>query len=203
MFLLTFQTSDREPASRHTFSLNVTVLNSPLCLLYPSWHPFSSLEPKTALHYKMQQQCKTNNLSKLETFHYFTVFIQVRSFYYFWLALTSDWQLSAAESGWNRRHPCLSLTQTNTTPTSFSDCPEIHLQQIQLKQACINSSGATEYQFPPGTSLCHTYIEFFHWVLNSFPQHPGIVTHQISDMKTLAQGHKLGVFVSVSRGRRW
>lgn len=61
----------------------------------------------------------------------------MRSFYYFWLALTSDWLLSAAESGWNRQYPCLSLTQTNTTPTSFFDCPEIHLQQIQFKQACI------------------------------------------------------------------
>lgn len=75
MFSLTSQTSGREPASRRTFSLNVTVLNSPLCLLYPSWHPFSSLEPKTALHYKIQQQCKRNkrtttknrtNQSKLE-----------------------------------------------------------------------------------------------------------------------------------------
>lgn len=75
MFSLTSQTSGREPASRRTFSLNVTVLNSPLCLLYPSWHPSSSLEPKTALRYKIQQQCKRNkrtttinrtNQSKLE-----------------------------------------------------------------------------------------------------------------------------------------
>lgn len=52
--------------------------------------------------------------------------------------------------------------------------------------------------FPSETSLWDTYVEFFHGVLNSFPQHPGAVTHQIRDMETLAQGHKLSVFVSVS-----
>lgn len=30
-----------------------------------------------------------------------------------------------------------------------------------------------------------------------------MVTHQISDMKTLAQGHKLGVLVSVSGGDKY
>lgn len=155
MFSLTSQTSGREPASRHTSSLNATVLNSPLCLLYPSWHPFSSLEPKTALHYKIQQKCKrnertrkkVNNLSKLETSFIISQYLfRWGVFNPFWLALTSDWLLSAAESGWNRQYPCLSLTQTNTTPTSSSDCPEIHLKQIQIKQAYYSLSGATKYQ---------------------------------------------------------
>lgn len=64
MFSLTSQTSGREPASRRTSSLNATVLNSPLCLLYLSWHPFSSREPKTALHYKTQQKCMKNKRTK-------------------------------------------------------------------------------------------------------------------------------------------
>lgn len=66
IFSLTSQTSDREPASRHTSSLYATVLNSPLCLWYPSWHQFSSLGPKTALHCKMQQKLKRNKRTKTD-----------------------------------------------------------------------------------------------------------------------------------------
>lgn len=66
MFSLTSQTSGRGPASHRTSSLNATVLNSPLCLLYPGWHPFSSREPKIALHYKISQKCKKNKEKELE-----------------------------------------------------------------------------------------------------------------------------------------
>lgn len=50
-----------------------------------------------------------------------------------WWVLTSDWLLSEPELRWNRRHPCLSQSQTGKHPKAFSDCPEIKCIKKNVK----------------------------------------------------------------------
>lgn len=114
MFSLTSQTSGREPASRRTSSLNVTVLNSPLCLLCPSWHPFSSLEPKTALHYKMQQKCKRNKRTGkiYQNWKPVSLFHRIHSGEEFLVVLISTHFSLTAFSSWVRVKQAISMSVT-------------------------------------------------------------------------------------------
>lgn len=63
-------------------------------------------------------------------------------------------------------------------------------------------TGSQHYKYTAILLCINTYSDFIHGLLNIFPQGPGTVTHQVCDVKALAQGHKLSILVSVSRGWR-
>lgn len=72
--------------------------------------------------------------------------------------------------------------------------------KYQIKFPLLSSAGFIgRIKLETQLHIINTYGDFIHGFLNSFPQGPGSVTHQVWNTKALTQTHKLSILLCVSK----